>query len=92
MVERLSGVSGPNNQGHFSGQLGRHGTVTFGQVKEPPAWRTGNQHHYHSQRFWWLKASEHRGKVFILRDQPLNGRDIDLNSAVAQLDEDNIVY
>lgn len=91
VAQTVTNVTGPSN-GTYSGKAGSYGNITFGQIKEPAAWRTGNQQQYHSQRYWWVKSSENRGKVFIVREQPRQGQDLDLSNVVAKHDEDYLTY
>lgn len=85
-------VQGPDGQGVYTGKVAGLGQVTFGRVKEPPAWRFGDQYAWFSQKYWWLKAAERRRQVFIFREQPREGRELNLDDAVAEKDEDYLTY
>jgi len=85
----VRGVSGPDRDGLYTARMDGLG-ISFGRVKEPAAWRTGDQQHYHSQGYWWLKHPDHRGRIFILREEPKEGRELNLRDAVAELDADVI--
>lgn len=88
-MAKIELVSGPDGNGLYTARVRGVG-ISFGRVKEPAAWRTGDQQLYHSMRYWWLKHGDHRGKIFILREQPREGQELDLNNVVATLNEDAI--
>ena len=85
----LSDVSGSGS--NFTGKLDRV-KVSFGRVPEQAAWKSSTIQSYHQNRYWWLTTDrdEDRNKVFIFKDKPEAGRELDLSKAVAVVNKDDI--
>lgn len=82
-MAELVRVSQPDNKGVRKGWL-QNVEVTFGKVPEAPAWRTGPQQEYHSQKCWWVKREDERNSVYVFAKEPKQGSELDFRSCVAK--------
>lgn len=83
-MAQVTDVQDTNKTGVKQAKLGNT-TITFGMIPEPPAWRTGDQQYYHSQRCAWVIKEDERRSVYVVRTLPEQGKQLDLRACLAKL-------
>jgi hypothetical protein len=78
--------------GDSSGTLSDGTKIVFGRVPEQPAWKSGELSTHHSNRHWWVTTNreEHRNKVFVVRNKPAKGDNLDFGNVIATYKSDEI--
>lgn len=91
-MAEVKDVGGRDNKGYRSAKIGRGVSIDFGKVPEPPAWRTGDQQFYHSQKYWWVIRDDDSRSVYIfkMKDGIEQGTELDFSQCVAKLNIEDL--